>query len=325
MIIMKHTRFDSDSDLSATGDSPVSDSESDSSEFASSSSADGEEKLTFTVPSVIVSYGKSTSGKSTVIAEMIIGRHFNPAPKYLYLLIGGRSQTDIGEKVKPFVTAFLDTYAVDVEEPIKAFSSFAALDEQCSKASAEEKAIPKLLIIDDMLTGDRKSKDIQPIVTEMSHHHNMCVVITTQTLFVTDGRSLRNAASYQMIFRGYTVTQLGVFLRDFPESVQKEVKMFFASQDKDKIASDFDVRYNEPAIIDTNIQRSGGSIVLWRGLNDRDPMIVSEDNKDVDSINTADEANAVISSFLENRKRKLVEGACTHKDEGDPAKQFRHY
>lgn len=296
--------FDRDDDDDINEDSSSGSSFS-STDFDSSDSDLDELKPSIKVPSVTLIFGKSRSGKSTFVLDCIYSRIFDIKPEMLYLVIGSSNHTALVSKSKPFITAFLDTYSPEMDDCIKLCGSLDELSTILSEETDSKRLnAPKLVIVDDMMTTDKKPEAIQKIVSELSHHCNAAAMLSTQQFFISGGRSMKDNADYQVVFRGSSFMTLKRFLSDLPASITQNILQFFASQDKDKISSLYGTKFGQPIIIDNNVDNPSGSTIIWRGFEDRDPMIVNEDNRMSSAIKGGENTGEFIRDLITKYKHK---------------------
>lgn len=66
--------------------------------------------------------------------------------------------------------------------------------------------VPKIIIIDDLMTSSSKSKEVQELFTKGVHHSNASVIFLTQNLFNQGkyARDIRLNTHYMVIFRSPT-------------------------------------------------------------------------------------------------------------------------
>lgn len=297
---------DSDEDLDSVSENNSIDSSTDTSDFESSESDENDQKFKMKCPAIMILYGPSQSGKSTFMLDMIFGRHFAANFRYVYLCIGVRAEADAEHKLKPLISAIVSSMPDDIteESSVKVFSSFELLHEHLRQVTTEEKNSPKLVIFDDMMTSDKKPKNVDSLFTEMAHHHNACMISSMQNLFIKEGRLLRDQGRYIVLFPGIPHTTLSRFLNEYAQSVKDTVKAFIKTQGSDPLLKKYDVRFKVPVIIDNLPDKNEVDKIVWRSLEDDDPVEINSDESSGDNINALGVSTELVTNLFRAEAQK---------------------
>jgi hypothetical protein len=220
-------------------------------EYESSSSDPDETRFEIRIPSLTMVYGKSMSGKTTFILDLIIGEHFNPTPKQFYLLMPKPASEVVADhKIKSFVLTVVEGYnpyndpkgMIFVSQDING----SGIAEVCEKIQSQPADIPKLLLIDDLLS-DKMMKGLNKVANEVMHHSNVAVIITSQVYYLKDAKTLRDNSNYIVLFPG--LSDLGRFFAGYSADVSNTITSLLSQQRDDE----FDVvglEYPKPVLID---------------------------------------------------------------------------
>lgn len=276
--------------------SQSSDSSVSSWDYQSSSSEDDEERFIITIPSLVAVYGKSRSGKSTlVIDDFIAGDMFSPQPELFYLMIPktGVESTD-KRKMKDFVATVNEIYQPfnKNEESITVVNSTDELNLEISKADPK---IPKLIFIDDMLTS-KIFDGLYHIINEIMHRGNACVILTSQLLYMRDAKPIRDNCNYMVVFPGQALKR---FFLDYTDGVATQLlSMLYNQRDEEFDVEGYSVEIAHPILIKKDDIKS--EITVWRDVYDIEPKTLSILGDKVKKNNTSDKA--VRRFILEQQK-----------------------
>lgn len=269
--------------MASDQDTDVS-SVSDFSDYESSSSDEDENKFQIPIPSVTVIYGRSMTGKSTFVADLIVGNQFTTAPKAFFLAVPKSGIDAVDEQAKAnYVKTVLTGYDPFDENPnaICITNDLATL----AQAMSAQSKLPKVVILDDMLSTGAMCREVNTLVNKYMHHCNAAIFVISQNLFPKDGTHLRNIADFVVIYPGHQPNQQKLFLKDFQPQIRDAAYDFLTKQ-KD-VEFDIDnVNYTKPVIIDRYMHQANGAsgIVtrLWRDVHDASPLVVCGDGAGAD-------------------------------------------
>jgi hypothetical protein len=241
-------------------------------EYESSSSDEEELRFSIQIPSLTMIYGKSMSGKSTFVQDLIIGEYFDPPPTQFYLLIP-KPATDMvaEEKIKNFVDTVQAAYSPYDNENGLIFVAQdvngSGITEVIEKIQSQPSDAVKLLFIDDLLS-EKMLRALNKIANEVMHHSNVGVLITSQGFFIKDAKILRENSNYIVIFPG--LPDLPRFFSGYSQDIKTAIVALLGQQRDDE----YDVpglEYPKPIIIDKEPDRNFNMLRIWRDVHDISP------------------------------------------------------
>jgi hypothetical protein len=241
-------------------------------DYDSSSSDDEEERFSLRTPSLTMIYGKSMCGKTTFVMDLLAGEYFNPLPVQFYMLIPKPATEVVSDnKIKEFVTIVNDVYS-PYNKPngkivVVQDENGSGIAEICEKIQGENKDIPKLLFIDDLLS-DKMLKGLFKISNEVMHHSNACVLITSQMSYLKDAKPLRENCNYIVLFPG--LPDLTRFFSGYHTDVVKTISSMLSQQRDEEFDTD-GLECPKPIIIDKEPNRKYDVIRIWRDVTDISP------------------------------------------------------
>lgn len=241
-----------------------------------------------TIPSNVLNIGPSKSGKSTFVIDLIYNDRIVPRPEMVFMLIGGVSDDKIhAAKLDPYVRAIYKSYNLESDSIINPVS----LTDLHEKLSKYDPKIPKLVILDDIMTKDKMDDQICEMATSTMHHHNCLVIYNYQNLFhktsvilrenaetlimwaVPNNRRLKNFfAQYSDVLTKYGPFSLSPRGQHSQDTISKimEAKNLFVPED---------LRLKNPLIIKR--RRPGGRMVVYKGMFDDNPLVITGETETV--------------------------------------------
>lgn len=297
----------SSSDDEYFSDGVVSSDDSDSSEYSFSSveSDMSQHKFIAHLPATIVAYGKSKSGKSTFVVDLILGRHLDPMPEQYFLLLNAQTAQEIKNKMNPILSAIRATYPPEVyakKDFVINCAGFGELAEKLASVDSDlaNKMKIKFIIIEDMITSSA-TKEIQDLMAKVSHHQNAGLYISTQVIFPKAGSHMRDNADIIVIFPGFN--DLSRFMNNFAPSVSEAVIERLSPESQhavyESLPSEGKFQVRTPVIIDKSIHDGAvPQITIWLGLDDIDPLSTSAEGRSGKQYKT----NSTLAQHLVNEK-----------------------
>lgn len=241
-----------------------------------------------TIPSNVLNIGPSKSGKSTFVIDLIYNDKIVPRPEMVFLLIGGISDDKIhAAKLDPYVRAIYKSYGLEdncIVNPV-------SLEDLHEKMSKFDPKIPKLVILDDVMTKDKMDDQICEMATSTMHHNNCLVIYNYQNLFhktsvilrenaetlimwaVPNNRRLKNFfAQYSDVLTKYGPFSLSPRGQQSQDTISKlmESKNLFVPED---------LKSKNPLIIKR--RRPGGRMVVYKGMFDDCPLVINGETEPV--------------------------------------------
>lgn len=262
--------------------------------------------FTVTIPSNVLNVGPSKSGKSTFIIDLLYNDRIIPRPEMIFLVVGGVSDDKIhASKMDPYLRALYESYHVDsIVNPV-------SIDDLHEKLGKVDPKIPKLVILDDVMTKDKNDDQICEVATSTMHHNNCIVFYNYQNLFHKTSVILRENAEVLIVwpipsnrrlnnffgqyndvmkkYGPYSLSYRGQQLQDDVSKVMENKELFVPEE----------LRLKSPIIMKR--RSPGGRIVVYRGMFDDTPLILEGE---VESMVRNDQLVEVAMDFLKKEDEK---------------------
>ena len=167
------------------------------------------------IPSTVLIVGPSKSGKSKFIEQMMVRRKIQPFPELIVICGPGSNQE---ERFSDLFTALRYGLQDVSDKPLCIKLASKISEAKRILESPKYHGLPKLAIFDDKLTSGTDAA-LKDIVTVTGHHSNVCVIITTQGMFVRDNPIIRTQTDTMIIFPLLDEIGLKRFMSGFPNGV----------------------------------------------------------------------------------------------------------
>lgn len=237
--------------------------------------------LIFPIPSVITNYGRSRSGKSTLIEDIVNTGRFVPNPREVYYLVGGSSEQEVWDKALPLVEAIGGSLNLTSKD-VHIFRNLPAFTGAIEHVDNDT---PRIVVVDDLMADH---KGVLPGMSDLacvtSHHKTLTVIFNTQELFISGSKVIRENSDYKIIWPCFGVNNLKRFLRDYPpqvldkvisiHSMPRQLANDMAAQTliENNLPLPEEMYFRSPAILYTPVHSN--TIVVYAGIFDSDPLVV---------------------------------------------------
>lgn len=208
--------------------------------------------------------GRSRSGKSNFIEELVLKRRINPPPEKVCLFSPTDSQA---ERFEDLLDALAVSYDYLTEEDVLVPET---VKEGRTWLANLPKEIPKLIIMDDMITFSC-GKDVTEATAVDGHHFNALLICSAQYTFTRNLRQSRENSDTKVLFSGFSSTDTyKTVLRGFPEQVVQRTLSILSTECQEVM--DFapceECELRTPVIIHATHK----SFQVYKGLDDYEPF-----------------------------------------------------